>query len=176
MDSVWHELAAGSVGGMAGILVGHPADTIKVRQQTLGGSATATLRATLRHEGARGLFKGMAFPLLTNGLLNAIYFGAYSSALRGLNWALGDPTGGGGDTPPDWPTRGQPPLLRFASPQPERDPPPQREAADTGEMFSLGAPDVTSRLSSGGTVRLSRGRFLRGILTAPRRGHAGRPS
>ncbi|KAF0314333.1 Solute carrier family 25 member 45 [Amphibalanus amphitrite] len=102
MTSVWHELAAGSVGGMAGILVGHPADTIKVRQQTLGGSPLATLRATLKHEGTRGLYKGMAFPLVTNGLLNAIYFGAYSGALRGLDWALGGPAGGGSaDRPPD---------------------------------------------------------------------------
>ncbi|KAF0309969.1 Solute carrier family 25 member 45 [Amphibalanus amphitrite] len=102
MTSVWHELAAGSVGGMAGILVGHPADTIKVRQQTLGGSPLATLRTTLKHEGTRGLYKGMAFPLVTNGLLNAIYFGAYSGALRGLDWALGGLAGGGSaDRPPD---------------------------------------------------------------------------
>ena len=102
MTAVWHELVAGSAGGMAGILVGHPADTIKVRQQTLGGSPIATLRTTLRYEGVRGLFKGMAFPLVTNGALNAIYFGAYSGALRGLDWALGGPAGGGtADRPPD---------------------------------------------------------------------------
>ena len=95
MTAVWHELLAGSAGGMAGVLIGHPADTIKVRQQTLGLSVMTTLRTTLQYEGVRGLFKGMAFPLLTNGVLNAIYFGASSGALRGIDWALGGPSGGG---------------------------------------------------------------------------------
>ncbi|XP_037072322.1 solute carrier family 25 member 45-like [Pollicipes pollicipes] len=87
--SFWHEFAAGSLGGAAGVFVGHPADTVKVLQQTLGISATAAVRDTFRHEGARGLLKGMSFPLAANGALNALYFGVYSNSLRVLDWALG---------------------------------------------------------------------------------------
>ena len=61
------DFAAGIVGGVAGIIVGHPFDTIKVRLQSdpakrFAGPADA-VRQTLRYEGAMGLFKGIETPI-----------------------------------------------------------------------------------------------------------------
>lgn len=65
--------------------MGHPADTIKLRQQTLNTTVTQTIVKTYQNEGIRGFFKGMLFPLLGTGPLNAIFFGVYSNSMRWLN-------------------------------------------------------------------------------------------
>lgn len=65
--------------------MGHPADTIKLRQQTLNTTITQTIAKTYKHEGFRGFFKGMLFPLLGTGPLNAIFFGVYSNSMRWFN-------------------------------------------------------------------------------------------
>ncbi|CAD5111374.1 DgyrCDS690 [Dimorphilus gyrociliatus] len=73
---------AGVCGGCAGLVFGHPFDTIKVRQQTLGGSCGTIancLKISLTIEGPRGLFKGLAFPLVSVGLLNGLFFGVYGN-------------------------------------------------------------------------------------------------
>ena len=82
---VWHDFAAGWAGGSLGILCGHPLDTVKVRQQALLVSPLRCLSATLRHEGARGLFKGLAFPLVSAGAVNSVFFGVYYNCLRLLS-------------------------------------------------------------------------------------------
>ncbi|XP_043224964.1 solute carrier family 25 member 45-like [Amphibalanus amphitrite] len=92
----WHDFAAGWAGGSLGILCGHPLDTIKVRQQALLVSPLRCLTATLRHEGARGLFKGLAFPLVSAGAVNSVFFGVYYNCLRHLNSGGG---GGGAEAP-----------------------------------------------------------------------------
>merc|ERR1712156_21884 len=38
----------------------------------------------LRNEGVRAMFKGMSYPLLSAGALNAIYFGTYGLALDAI--------------------------------------------------------------------------------------------
>ncbi|XP_034231924.1 solute carrier family 25 member 45-like [Thrips palmi] len=80
----WKEFVAGWAGGVAGLGVGHPADTIKVRQQAFTEriGVLKTLRTTLKYEGVRGLYKGMLFPLLSSGALNALFFGVYANTLR----------------------------------------------------------------------------------------------
>lgn len=82
----WQEFVAGWAGGVAGLAVGHPADTIKVRQQAFTEKigVLKTFRTTLKYEGARGLYKGMSFPLLSAGALNALFFGVYANTLRFL--------------------------------------------------------------------------------------------
>ena len=89
MAESWRDFAAGWAGGSLGILFGHPLDTIKVRQQALLVSPLHCLRSTLRHEGARGLFKGLAFPLVSAGAVNSVFFGVYSSCLRWLDGGRG---------------------------------------------------------------------------------------
>lgn len=62
--------------------MGHPADTVKVRQQILGTKIIPTIVKTYKYEGIRGFYKGMLFPLLTTGVLNAVFFGCYGNCMR----------------------------------------------------------------------------------------------
>eukprot|EP01047_Picozoa_sp_COSAG01_P017008 COSAG01_NODE_888_length_12915_cov_10.708723_7_plen_141_part_00 len=76
-----------------------PLDTIKVRLQARPGvySGIADCAArTVRHEGVRGLFKGMVPPLVGNGPLNALLFATDAWAVRTVRVAL---VAGGTDCP-----------------------------------------------------------------------------
>ena len=67
----------GFVSGSVAIIMGHPFDTVKVRQQAghvQYANGMECLRATVRAEGARALFQGMLAPLLANSAMNAITF------------------------------------------------------------------------------------------------------
>ncbi len=66
------EFVAGGSGGMAGVMAGHPLDTIRIRLQQPrlpSSSAPASAIALIHHivatEGPTALFKGMASPLAT---------------------------------------------------------------------------------------------------------------
>jgi len=64
---VWVDFAAGYLGGVCGIIVGHPFDTIKVRLQTrpdVYKSGTDAFRSIIKTEGPRGLFKGVLAPCI----------------------------------------------------------------------------------------------------------------
>ncbi|ORX85442.1 solute carrier family 25, member 20-like protein [Basidiobolus meristosporus CBS 931.73] len=79
----WKDFLAGSFGGMAQVLVGHPLDTVKTRLQIEGASSRFKgpldcLFQTVRHEGFLGLYKGMASPLVGISAVNALLFAAYS--------------------------------------------------------------------------------------------------
>ncbi|KAL9182761.1 hypothetical protein ACHAXT_004040 [Thalassiosira profunda] len=80
--SALHDLIAGGVAGSASVIVGHPFDTIKVRLQTSmsrnggGASAPSSMGSFL------SLFKGMAAPLSTAAVVNAIIFATYGSCTR----------------------------------------------------------------------------------------------
>ncbi|GLT34725.1 hypothetical protein SLA2020_092250 [Shorea laevis] len=86
MADVTKDLAAGTVGGAAQLIVGHPFDTIKVKLQSqpapLPGQppkyagAMDAVRQTLAAEGPRGLYKGMGAPLATVAAFNAVLFSA----------------------------------------------------------------------------------------------------
>ncbi|GKU95747.1 hypothetical protein SLEP1_g9069 [Rubroshorea leprosula] len=93
MADVAKDLASGTVGGAAQLIVGHPFDTIKVKLQSqpaplLGqppkyAGAMDAVRQTLAAEGPRGLYKGMGAPLATVAAFNALLF-----AVRGQMEAL----------------------------------------------------------------------------------------
>lgn len=78
------DFVSGSVAGVAVTIVGHPFDTIKVRLQTQKDvkfrNGIDCLVKTMRIEGPRALFKGMAGPLTTLPLLNALVFWSYGLA------------------------------------------------------------------------------------------------
>eukprot|EP00117_Sycon_ciliatum_P025815 scpid63831/ scgid21340/ Mitochondrial carnitine/acylcarnitine carrier protein CACL; CACT-like; Solute carrier family 25 member 29 len=85
------DFVAGWCGGCAGILVGHPFDTVKVRVQTqpLGtqGRYNGVLHCfykTVQTEGVRGLFKGMLSPVVFSAGINAIVFGVTNNMNRSL--------------------------------------------------------------------------------------------
>mmetsp|Transcript_2738 Transcript_2738/g.10535 ORF Transcript_2738/g.10535 Transcript_2738/m.10535 type:complete len:330 (-) Transcript_2738:4559-5548(-) len=72
------ELIGGGLAGMAQVLVGHPLDLLKTSQQvdqgSRGFSATRMLRHIVKHEGIRGLYRGMTPPLASAIPLNIIIF------------------------------------------------------------------------------------------------------
>ncbi|MED6144181.1 Mitochondrial arginine transporter bac2 [Stylosanthes scabra] len=76
------EFVAGGLGGITGLVSGHPLDTVRIRQQTLstagggGGSSSAfaILRNALAREGPASLYRGMGAPLATVAFQNAMVF------------------------------------------------------------------------------------------------------
>ncbi|XP_050313771.1 mitochondrial basic amino acids transporter-like [Anthonomus grandis grandis] len=82
------DFIAGCIGGCAGVIVGHPLDTIKVCLQTQDSknpkySGTfQCLRSIFAKEGMRGLFKGVTSPLVGVAGINAIVFGVYGNTQR----------------------------------------------------------------------------------------------
>ncbi|KAK3927856.1 Mitochondrial basic amino acids transporter [Frankliniella fusca] len=82
---------AGCVGGCAGVLVGHPFDTIKVRLQTQDparpryAGTLHCLRTMIKEESVRGLYKGVTSPLAGVSLVNALVFGVYGNVQRQLD-------------------------------------------------------------------------------------------
>lgn len=76
------DLAAGSVGGMAGVYLGHPLDVVKTRMQATSSSLrTLTMReclsTTYRSEGVLGLWRGVAPPLFAVSLYQSTVFASY---------------------------------------------------------------------------------------------------
>ncbi|KZO92873.1 mitochondrial carrier [Calocera viscosa TUFC12733] len=82
-----NESLAGTIGGVAGMVVSYPFDTVRVRLQNpetahrYGGMVHA-FRSIVKEEKVTGLFKGMTSPLLTLAPLNGLVFGAYGYFLR----------------------------------------------------------------------------------------------
>ncbi|EEC67489.1 hypothetical protein OsI_34751 [Oryza sativa Indica Group] len=84
MGDVAKDLTAGTVGGAAQLVVGHPFDTIKVKLQSQPtpppgqppkfAGAIDAVKQTLAAEGPRGLYKGMGAPLATVAAFNALLF------------------------------------------------------------------------------------------------------
>lgn len=80
------ELLAGTVGGVAQVLVGQPFDLVKVLQQT---SPSGTYKGPLdvavkvfKNEGPRAFYKGTLTPLLGIGACVSIQFAAFGAAKR----------------------------------------------------------------------------------------------
>jgi len=78
------DLFAGTFGSMVGMIVGSPFDVVKVRIQTATSSLKAsilrdTIAETWKKEGIFGFYKGLLPPLLTEAILNPIWFGTYAT-------------------------------------------------------------------------------------------------
>jgi solute carrier family 25 carnitine/acylcarnitine transporter 20/29 len=88
MDDTLRTLAAGTCGGMASILIVHPLDTVRTRLQAATAQkyrgAWHCASSTVRAEGARALYKGLAWPLAAQGVYKAIMFGVYGFMSRSL--------------------------------------------------------------------------------------------
>ena len=78
----WCDFIAGWVGGSAGLVCGHPMDTVKVLQQAGGTpSIMRVIYDTAKQEGFRGFLKGMFYPVMTAGAINSIFFGVYGVSM-----------------------------------------------------------------------------------------------
>jgi len=90
------DFLAGCVGGVAQIVAGHPFDTLKVRLQTQEPGQTRfkgpidCLLKTVREEGVKGLYKGMAPPIAGVAAVNAVLFMAYGQAKSSLQAYTGN--------------------------------------------------------------------------------------
>ncbi|XP_013384827.1 solute carrier family 25 member 45 isoform X2 [Lingula anatina] len=85
-----NDYIAGCLGGIAGLVVGHPFDTTKVQMQTqLAGhhyKGTWDAIKNIYHHGlGRGFFRGLSFPLVSYGAINSVFFGVYGNSLRWLH-------------------------------------------------------------------------------------------
>ncbi|CAO3677808.1 unnamed protein product [Rhizopus stolonifer] len=85
------DLIAGTCGGWAQVVVGHPFDTLKVRLQTqpsppIYKNAIDCFRKLVQSDGPKGLYRGVASPLAGIGLCNAVVFmcnGEFRRMLQG---------------------------------------------------------------------------------------------
>ena len=69
------DLAAGTISGVAQLLVGHPLDTVKVRMQTQYTAGTLdAARRIISQGGPLALYRGMGPPLITIAAYNALLF------------------------------------------------------------------------------------------------------
>lgn len=77
--------------GCAGVIVGHPLDTVKVHLQTqnvrnpMYKGTFDCLQKLIAKEGIRGVYRGMSSPLAGVAAINAIVFGVYGNTQRRLN-------------------------------------------------------------------------------------------
>ncbi|XP_017075560.2 mitochondrial basic amino acids transporter [Drosophila eugracilis] len=82
------DFVAGLIGGAAGVLVGHPFDTVKVHLQTDDPrnpkykGTFHCFRTILQKDSFRGLYRGISSPMGGIGLVNAIVFGVYGNVQR----------------------------------------------------------------------------------------------
>lgn len=84
------DFLAGCIGGAAGVLVGHPFDTVKVRLQVqsidkpLYRGTFHCFQSIIRQESAFGLYKGIGSPMMGLTFINAIVFGVQGNTMRWL--------------------------------------------------------------------------------------------
>ncbi|KAL5531173.1 hypothetical protein ACEPAG_4049 [Sanghuangporus baumii] len=81
------DFIAGTVAGVAGLTIAHPFDTVKVRFQNpeISSKYRSTFHAfstVIREERFRGLYKGIASPMLSCAPLNGLVFASYHSFMR----------------------------------------------------------------------------------------------
>ncbi|XP_014840085.1 PREDICTED: mitochondrial basic amino acids transporter-like isoform X1 [Poecilia mexicana] len=84
------DFVAGCIGGVVGVLVGHPFDTVKVRLQVqsvdkpLYRGTFHCFQSIIRQESVFGLYKGIGSPMMGLTFINAIVFGVQGNAMRML--------------------------------------------------------------------------------------------
>ncbi|EDV99452.1 mitochondrial basic amino acids transporter isoform X1 [Drosophila grimshawi] len=82
------DFIAGLFGGIAGVLVGHPFDTVKVHMQTDNPKNPKykgtfhCLKTIFLVDNVRGLYRGISSPIMGIGLVNAIVFGVYGNVQK----------------------------------------------------------------------------------------------
>ena len=85
------QFISGGIGGMAGVIVGYPMDTVKVRQQcsTVPISLKHCMTDIYKQFGIRGFYRGLTTPMTFSTPVTAMAFTGNSLAKRYLNDATG---------------------------------------------------------------------------------------
>ncbi|XP_050674190.1 mitochondrial basic amino acids transporter-like [Leptidea sinapis] len=78
------DFVAGCIGGCAGIIVGHPLDTLKVHIQSGRGTALECTKALLKGGTLTTAYRGIGAPLGGVAFVNAIVFGTYGNTVKAL--------------------------------------------------------------------------------------------
>ncbi|CAH8500806.1 unnamed protein product [Heterobilharzia americana] len=77
-----NEFLSGAVGGLAGLTVGHPMDTIKVLMQNSTNNPTfREVTCLISQTGLNRFFTGLAIPFYSYGFINAVIFTVYKKSL-----------------------------------------------------------------------------------------------
>lgn len=72
----------GTLGGMCGVAVSYPFDTVKVRMQTGAfNSMVGAFTHVAKNEGMASFYRGVMAPLSAYGIIKAITFGTYGNCL-----------------------------------------------------------------------------------------------
>lgn len=84
---VLKDLLAGTVGGVSGTVIGHPLDTIKTRMQATSSpmrnlGTCECLSHMVQQEGWNALWRGIATPLVSQGLYQSLAFASYQWTLK----------------------------------------------------------------------------------------------
>eukprot|EP01090_Pellita_catalonica_P021657 TRINITY_DN8157_c0_g1_i1.p1 TRINITY_DN8157_c0_g1~~TRINITY_DN8157_c0_g1_i1.p1 ORF type:complete len:293 (-),score=16.16 TRINITY_DN8157_c0_g1_i1:10-888(-) len=81
----WHSIVSGYVGGILGLTFAYPFDTLKVRLQNFPELSLVKCGVDMvKHEGFFSLWRGIIFPAMGYGLINAVVFGSYNFSRRYL--------------------------------------------------------------------------------------------
>ena len=76
----WHDGVAGTVGGVSGLSIWFPLDTVKCRMQTrpaeYNNSSIKCFRQMIKIEGFFSLYRGLLSPALGFGAINSTVFGS----------------------------------------------------------------------------------------------------
>ncbi|XP_047396373.1 solute carrier family 25 member 47 [Sciurus carolinensis] len=77
------DFVAGAIGGVCGVAVGYPLDTVKVRIQTEPKYTGIwhCIRDIYRQERVRGFYRGLSLPVCTVSLVSSVSFGTYRHCL-----------------------------------------------------------------------------------------------
>ncbi|KAM6202697.1 solute carrier family 25 member 47 [Rhynchocyon petersi] len=77
------DFVAGAIGGICGVAVGYPLDTVKVKIQTESKYTGIwhCVRDTYRHERVLGFYRGLSLPVCTVSLVSSVSFGTYRHCL-----------------------------------------------------------------------------------------------
>lgn len=81
-----NDFIAGLVGGLSGLVVGYPFDTIKALMQTkeAHNSIVNSARILITQTKSAGFFRGLTLPLITYGPVTSMGFGVYGNTLKFL--------------------------------------------------------------------------------------------
>jgi solute carrier family 25 carnitine/acylcarnitine transporter 20/29 len=86
--------AGGTFGGMAGIIMSFPLDTVKVRMQTTSGLYTGMvdcITKVAKQEGMKTFYRGVMAPVASYGIIKATTFGVYGNCLDYFAKRAGNP-------------------------------------------------------------------------------------